>query len=249
MLKKQYKNKKLIINQFQDLETKTLTYLVQYLSSSSAVIIDPVEKQVNFYLDFINKERLNLRATLDTHIHSDHISGSNKLASMLKDCKYFMGNSIIAKKITNNIVFEEKVLSIGNINIQAIYTPGHTIDSYCFLLENFLFSGDTILINGTGRTDLENGNSKSLYQSIYEKILNLDKNIVILPGHDYKGKLSSTLLIEIKNNPFLKASSENDFLKLKEKQVLPFPKNFKSAVERNKESLKDYINKYKNNIN
>ena len=72
-----------------------------------------------------------------------------------------MGNSIIAKKITNNIVFEEKILSIGNINI-AIYTPGHTIDSYCFLLENFLFSGDTILINGTGRTDLENGNSKKL---------------------------------------------------------------------------------------
>ena len=89
---------------------------------------------------------------------------------------------------------------------------------------------------------------KSLYQSIHEKILNLDKNIVILPGHDYKGKLSSTLLIEIKRI-FLKASSENDFIKLKEKQVLSFPKNFKSAVERNKESLKDYINKYKNNIN
>ena len=152
---------------------------------------------------------------------------------MLKDCKYFMGNSIIAK-ITNNIVFEEKILSIGNINIQAIYTPGHTMNSYCFLLENFLFSGDTILINGTGRTDLENSNSKSLYQSIHEKILNLDKNIVILPGHDYKGKLSSTLLIEIKSNPFLKASSENDFIKLKKKQVLSFPKNFKSAVERNK---------------
>ncbi len=235
-----YKADKLEIYQIQDPTSKSLTYIIGDKKYNKSIIIDPVEDMVDFYIEFNKKKNLQLKFTLETHLHADHISGSNKLIYLNKDCKYFMGEADNVKKITCNMLPNMSYLKLGNIKLKAIHTPGHTDDSYCYLLHSYLLTGDTLLINSTGRTDLKNGNAHLMYNSIFFKLLNLKDNITILPGHDYQGKYFTTIEEQKKSNPYLMVKNKKEFIVLKQKQKLSDPEKIVLSTKRNKQPLALY---------
>ncbi len=235
-----YKIKNISINQIQDPITKSLSYLIEDKKHNLGIIIDPVEDMVEFYKEIAINNKFNLDFTLDTHVHADHISGSNKLLSLNKNCRYYMGKAGDALKITNNLLANNSTLKMGNVILKALHTPGHTLDSFCFYIEPYLFTGDTLLINGTGRTDLSNGSADMLYESIFFTLLKLKKNTIILPGHDYKGKFSSTLEEQERDNPYLKVKNKQDFILLKKKQKLSDPEKICISTKRNLQPIEMY---------
>ncbi|HFL3390190.1 TPA: MBL fold metallo-hydrolase, partial [Legionella pneumophila] len=144
---------------------------------------------------------LNLVASIDTHLHADHITGSGQLTT-LTDCQSMMGIETEAKFVQVKFC-DDEILNFGNIKIRAIHTPGHTPDSYCFILDDKVFTGDTLLINATGRTDFQNGSASEQYDSLFNKLLKLPGFMKVYPGHDYNQKHYSTIEQEKKNNPRL----------------------------------------------
>ena len=235
-----YKKNSVYIIQIQDPITKSLSYLLEDKKNNLGIIIDPVEDMVDYYNDIASKHKLSLNYTLDTHVHADHISGSNKLVSLNKNCRYFMGKAGDALKITKNLILNNSLLKIGDISLKALHTPGHTIESFCFYFEPYLFTGDTLLINSTGRTDLSNGSTKMMYDSIFFTLLKLSKDTIILPGHDYKGKFSSTLEEQKSENPYLKVRDKQEFIKLKKKQKLSAPEKIFISTKRNLQPIEMY---------
>ena len=130
-------------------------------------------------------------------------------------------------------VKDDEIIKIDQIEIKAMYTPGHTSDSYSFLMENYLFSGDTLLINGTGRTDFQNGSSKDAYNSIFNRLLKLPEDTILYPGHDYNGKESSTIGNEKKFNPRLQVNNVDEYVELMSNLSLAKPKLIDINVSRN----------------
>ena len=235
-----YKKKNININQIQDPITKSLSYLIEDQKNNLGIIIDPVEDMVDYYNEIASKHKFSLNYTLDTHVHADHISGSNKLVNLNKNCRYFMGKAGDALKITKNLILNNSLFKIGDISLKALHTPGHTIESFCFFLEPYLFTGDTLLINSTGRTDLSNGSTEMLYDSIFFTLLRLSKHSIILPGHDYQGKFSSTLEEQKNENPYLKVRDKQEFVKLKKKQKLSDPEKICISTKRNLQPIEMY---------
>ena len=221
----------MIFKQIFDTESSTYTYLIASSKGREAVIIDPVIENVDNYIKILGELDLKLVKVIDTHIHADHVTGATKLKKAT-NCTTLMGEHTPADAVEIKVK-DGEIIEIDNLKIKSLYTPGHTSDSYSFLLDNYLFSGDTLLINGTGRTDFQNGSSKDAYNSLFNNLLKLPDETLVYPGHDYNGKFSSTIGNEKKFNPRLQVKSVNEYVDIMSKLNLSKPKLIDINVSRN----------------
>jgi glyoxylase-like metal-dependent hydrolase (beta-lactamase superfamily II) len=221
----------MIFKQVFDKKSSTYTYLIASSKGREALIIDPVLDNVEDYLKILTDLDLKLVKVIDTHIHADHVTGASKLKDKTK-CLTIMGENTPANSVEIKVK-DEEVIKLDHLNIKALYTPGHTSDSYSFLMDKYLFSGDTLLINGTGRTDFQNGNSKDAYDSIFNKLLKLPEETLLYPAHDYKGEKVSTIGKEKKQNPRLQVSSVDEYVDIMNNLNLKKPTEIETNVSRN----------------
>jgi sulfur dioxygenase len=202
----------MIFKQVFDKKSSTFTYLIASSEGREALIIDPVIENVDNYIQLLNELDLKLVKVIDTHIHADHVTGASKLKDKTK-CITIMGNHTPADSVEIKVK-DGELIKLDQLELRAIYTPGHTSDSFSFLMNNYLFSGDTLLINGTGRTDFQNGNAKDAYNSIFNKLLKLPDETFLYPAHDYKGENVSTIGKEKKLNPRLQVESVDQYIEI-----------------------------------
>ena len=221
----------MIFKQVFDTKSSTYTYIIASGKGREAVIIDPVIENVESYIRLLNELDLKLVKVIDTHIHADHVTGASKL-KLATNCSTLMGEHTPADAVEIKVK-DDEIIKIDQIEIRAMYTPGHTSDSYSFLMNNCLFSGDTLLINGTGRTDFQNGSSKDAYNSLFNKLLKLPDDTILYPGHDYNGKLSSTIGKEKQHNPRLQVRNVDEYVELMSNLNLAKPKLIDINVSRN----------------
>ena len=221
----------MIFKQVFDEKSSTYTYIIASAKGREAVIIDPVIENVESYISILNELELKLVKVIDTHIHADHVTGASKLKQST-NCSTIMGEHTPADTVDIKLK-DDEIIKIDQIEIKAMYTPGHTSDSYSFLMDNYLFSGDTLLINGTGRTDFQNGSSKDAYNSIFNRLLKLPEDTILYPGHDYNGKESSTIGNEKKFNPRLQVKNVDEYVELMSNLNLAKPKLIDINVSRN----------------
>jgi len=221
----------MIFKQVFDRKSSTYTYFIASSKGREALIIDPVLENVDDYLKLLTKLDLRLVKVIDTHIHADHVTGASKLKDKTK-CATIMGENTPADSVEIKVK-DEEIINLDHLKITALYTPGHTSDSYCFLMGNYLFSGDTLLINGTGRTDFQNGNSKDAYNSIFNKLLKLPEETLLYPAHDYKGEKVSTIGKEKKFNPRLQVNSVDEYVNIMNNLNLKKPSEIETNVSRN----------------
>ena len=221
----------MLFRQLFDTKSSTYTYLIASAKGREALIIDPVEENVDEYVKHLKELDLKLVKVIDTHIHADHVTGASKLKNNT-NCSTVMGENSPAETVDIRLK-DEETIEIDQLKIKALYTPGHTSDSYSFLMNNYLFSGDTLLINGTGRTDFQNGSSKDAYNSLFNKLLKLPEETILYPGHDYNGKKSSTIGNEKKFNPRLQVDSVDQYIEIMSNLKLSKPKMIETNVSRN----------------
>ena len=221
----------MIFKQEFDTKTSTYTYIIASAKGREAVIIDPVLENVEDYINVLKELDLKLVKVIDTHIHADHITGASKL-KQVTNCTTIMGEHTPADTVEIKVK-DSEIINIDNLKIRSMYTPGHTSDSYSFLLDNYLFTGDTLLINGTGRTDFQNGSSKDAYNSLFNNLLKLPEETLVYPGHDYNGKFSSTIGNEKKFNPRLQVKSIDEYVDIMSKLNLAKPKMIEINISRN----------------
>ena len=221
----------MIFRQVFDNKSSTYTYLIASAKGREAVIIDPVIENVESYISILNELELKLVKVIDTHIHADHVTGASKLKQST-NCSTIMGEHTPADTVDIKLK-DDDIIKIDQLEIKAMYTPGHTSDSYSFSMDNYLFSGDTLLINGTGRTDFQNGSSKDAYNSIFNRLLKLPEDTILYPGHDYNGKESSTIGNEKKFNPRLQVKNVDEYVELMSNLNLAKPQLIDINVSRN----------------
>ena len=221
----------MIFKQVFDTKSSTYTYLIASAKGREAVIIDPVIENVESYIKLLQELDLKLVKVIDTHIHADHVTGASKL-KRATNCSTLMGEHTPADAVEIKVK-DDEIIKIDQIEIKAMYTPGHTSDSYSFLMDKYLFSGDTLLINGTGRTDFQNGSSKDAYNSIFNRLLKLPEDTILYPGHDYNGKESSTIGNEKKFNPRLQVKNVDEYVELMSNLNLAKPKLIDINVSKN----------------
>ena len=221
----------MIFKQVFDTKSSTYTYIIASAKGREALIIDPVIENVDSYVNLLNELNLKLVKVIDTHIHADHITGASKLKKVT-NCSTIMGEHTPADAVEVKVK-DEEIIKIDQIAIKAMYTPGHTSDSYSFLMDKYLFSGDTLLINGTGRTDFQNGSSKDAYNSLFNKLLKLPDDTVLYPGHDYNGKLSSTIGKEKQHNPRLQVENVDQYIEIMSNLNLSKPKMIDHNISKN----------------
>jgi sulfur dioxygenase len=221
----------MIFNQFFDEVSCTYTYLVSSGKGREALIIDPVLEKTDEYISFLKKLELKLVKVIDTHIHADHISGMKELNKQT-DCTSIMGEKSPSEVVNIRVKDNEKI-KIENIELISIYTPGHTDCSYSFLMTDRVFTGDTLLINGTGRTDFQNGNSIDQYNSLFNRILKLPEKTFVYPAHDYNGNKVSTIGKQKNTNPRLQVKSPAQYEELMNNLNLKNPKMMDIAVPAN----------------
>ena len=221
----------MIFKQVFDTKTSTYTYLIASAKGREAVIIDPVLENVEDYISVLKQLDLKLVKVIDTHIHADHVTGASKLKQSTS-CTTIMGEHTPADSVELKVK-DNELINIDDLKIKSIYTPGHTSESYSFLLDNYLFSGDALLINGTGRTDFQNGSSKDSYHSIFDKLLKLPEDTLLYPGHDYNGKKVSTIGNEKKFNPRLQVKNVDEYIEIMSNLNLSKPEMMDSNVSRN----------------
>ena len=221
----------MIFKQLFDQKSSTYTYLIASSKGREALIIDPVLENVSDYIILLKELDLRLVKVIDTHIHADHVTGASKLKDITK-CSTIMGDNTPADAVEIKVK-DDEFINLENLKIRAMYTPGHTSDSYSFLMDNYLFSGDTLLINGTGRTDFQNGDSKDAYNSIFNKLLKLPDETFLYPAHDYKGEKVSTIGKEKKQNPRLQVSSVDEYVDLMNNLNLKKPTKIEFNVAKN----------------
>ena len=225
----------MIFEQLFDQKSSTYTYIIASGEGREALIIDPVIEHSDEYSTILNNLDLKLVKVIDTHIHADHISALNEL-NKRTNCIRVMGEKSKSEVIDLRIKDGEKI-KVEEVELQAIYTPGHTDCSYSYLMNDRVFTGDTLLINGTGRTDFQNGSAKDQYDSLFNKLLKLPENTIVLPAHDYNGKTSSTIGNELKNNPRLQVDSVDQYIEIMNNLNLANPKMMDIAVPANVKGL------------
>ncbi len=221
----------MIFKQLFDTKSSTYTYLISSGKGREALIIDPVIENVGEYINLLEELDLRLVKVIDTHIHADHVTGASKLKDITK-CTTIMGNHTPTDAVELKVK-DNEIVKIDKLSIRAIYTPGHTSDSFSFLMDKYLFSGDTLLINGTGRTDFQNGNAKDAYNSIFNKLLKLPDETLLYPAHDYKGEKVSTIGKEKKFNPRLQVKSVDEYIDIMSNLNLEKPKALEFNVKSN----------------
>jgi glyoxylase-like metal-dependent hydrolase (beta-lactamase superfamily II) len=227
----------MLLRQLFDYDTYTYTYLLADKASGQALLIDPVLEQVPLYSQLLNELQLNLAAVLDTHVHADHVTAAGKLRE-LTGCKTYIAKQ--AEVDCANVALQDgDAIAVGGITLTAIYTPGHTSDSYSFLVKrndgpDWLFTGDTLFIRGTGRSDFQNGSASDLFHSLFDRLLTLPPETVVYPGHDYRGQSVSTIGEERAHNPRLQKTDKAAFVAMMDSLDLPPPKHIQEAVPANK---------------
>ena len=225
----------MIFKQLFDNKSSTYTYIISSGKGREALIIDPVIENTSEYLNLLKELDLKLVKVIDTHIHADHITGLSELSKQT-NCKKIMGEHSASEVIDIRVKDNEKI-KIENIELTSIYTPGHTDCSYSFFTKDKVFTGDTLLINGTGRTDFQNGSSYDAYDSLFKKLLKLPEKTLVYPAHDYNGKTHSTIENEKKNNPRLQVKSAEEYAELMSNLKLSNPKMMDIAVPANKKGI------------
>ena len=225
----------MIFNQLFDEKSSTYTYIIASGKGREALIIDPVIEHTNEYLKVLENLELKLVKVIDTHIHADHITGLNELNKRTK-CTRVMGEKSKSEVIDLKVKDDEKI-EIENIKLETIYTPGHTDCSYSYFMNDRVFTGDTLLINGTGRTDFQNGSSHDAYDSLFNRILKLPEKTLVYPAHDYNGKKYSTIESEKNNNPRLQVNSKEQYAEIMSNLNLANPKMMDVAVPANVKGL------------
>ena len=223
----------MIFRQLFHSESSTNTYLLGDEATRESLLIDPVLEKTQETLELINQLGLTLVLAIDTHTHADHITGLGALREKT-GCKTMMGRQSLADCLSATFIDGDEI-DIGDINLKVIYSPGHTDDSYSFYApkHGMLFSGDTLLIRGTGRTDFQNGDANTQYDSLYERLLTLPEDTTLYPGHDYKGWTSSTLEEEKQHNPRLQFANKRSYVDFMSNLQLPSPKLMDIAVPAN----------------
>ena len=221
----------MIFEQLFDTKSSTYTYIISSGKGREALIIDPVIEHTNEYLKTFEKLELKLVKVIDTHIHADHVTGASKL-KINTNCTTIMGENSPAETVDIKLE-DDGIIKIDQLSIRAMFTPGHTSDSYSFIMDNYLFSGDTLLINGTGRTDFQNGSSKDAYHSLFNKLLKLPEETILYPGHDYNGKKSSTIGKEKKFNPRLQVENVDQYIEIMSNLKLSKPIMIDQNISRN----------------
>jgi sulfur dioxygenase len=212
----------MLFHQLFDKNSSTYTYLIASAKGREALIIDPVLENIEQYIKLLNKLDLKLVKVIDTHIHADHITAASKLKSKT-NCTTIMGEHTPSDAVEIKVK-DDEVIYVDKLEINVIYTPGHTKDSYSFLMNDFLFSGDTLLINGTGRTDFQGGNSEDSYNSIFNRLLKLPEETLLYPAHDYNDQKVSTIGKEKKFNPRLQVDSVSEYTDIMNNLNLSKPK-------------------------
>ena len=225
----------MIFNQLFDPKSHTYTYIISSGKGREALIIDPVIEKTDEYIKILENLELKLVKVIDTHIHADHISGLNEL-NKKTNCTRIMGNNSPSEVVDVKVKDGEKV-KIEDIELTALHTPGHTICSFSFFMEDRVFTGDTLLINGTGRTDFQGGSAKDQYDSIFNRLLKLPDQTVIYPAHDYNGKKNSTIIEEKKNNPRLQVNSIDEYIEIMKNLKLDKPNMMDFHVSSNIKGL------------
>ena len=221
----------MIFRQLFDSVSSTYTYLLASRHGGEALIIDPVLERVDRYLKLIEELDLKLVKAVDTHLHADHITGLGALRDHTK-CITVMGEQSGVDVVSMRVADGDR-LAIEGLSLGVIYTPGHTDDSYCFTLADRVFTGDTLLIRGTGRTDFQNGSSRAQYESIFNRLLKLPDETLVYPAHDYKGDNVSTIAEERAHNPRLQVKSVEEYEALMAGLKLANPKMMDVAVPAN----------------
>jgi sulfur dioxygenase len=221
----------LIFRQLFDSVSGTYSYLLASRRGGEALIIDPVLEKVDRYLQLINELDLKLVKAVDTHLHADHITGLGALRDRTR-CITVMGEQTRADVVSMRLGDGDE-LRIEGLALGAIYTPGHTDDSYSFVMPDRVFTGDTLLIRGTGRTDFQNGDARQQYESIFGRLMKLPETTLVYPAHDYKGDTVSTIGEERAFNPRLQVKSVDEYVALMNGLKLPNPKMMDVAVPAN----------------
>ena len=225
----------MIFKQLFDDKSSTYTYLLASNKGREALIIDPVIEHTEKYIKLLKDLDLKLVKVIDTHIHADHVTGLNEL-SKKTNCTKIMGERSKSEVVDLRVKENDKI-KVENIELKVIYTPGHTDCSYSYLMKDRVFTGDTLLINGTGRTDFQNGSAEAQYDSLFNKLLKLPQKTIVLPAHDYNGKTSSTIGNELENNPRLQVNSVDQYKKIMNNLNLANPKMMDIAVPANVKGL------------
>lgn len=226
----------MIFRQLFERESSTFTYLVGCSETRAAVLIDTVKSEVPKYLQLLDELDLHLIYVLDTHTHADHITGAGELRDAT-GCKTLLGEEAHSACVSAGIK-DGDLIAVGKLALRAIYTPGHTDDSYCYLLEDAgkscVFTGDTLLIRSTGRTDFQNGSAEAQYHSLFHKLLMLPDNTWVYPAHDYKGWQVSTIGEEKRHNPRLQLGNAEAYAEFMHNLKLPNPTLMDVAVPANR---------------
>ena len=221
----------MIFKQVFDQKSSTYTYIIASAEGREALIIDPVLENVEDYIKLLTELNLKLVKVIDTHIHADHVTGAGKLRDKTQ-CVTIMGEHTPTDAVEIKVK-DEEIIKLDQLKIKALYTPGHTSDSFSFLMDNYLFSGDTLLINGTGRTDFQNGNSKDAYNSLFNRLLKLPDETLVYPAHDYKGEKVSSIGKEKKFNPRLQVNNVEEYIEIMNNLNLKKPISIDENITRN----------------
>jgi sulfur dioxygenase len=221
----------MIFRQLFDGVSSTYTYLLASRRGGEALIIDPVIEKVDRYIQLLHDLDLRLVKAVDTHLHADHITGLGALRDRTH-CITVMGDKSRVDVVSMRVADGDR-LQIEGLKLEALYTPGHTDDSFCFHMEDRVFTGDTLLIRGTGRTDFQNGDARAQYESIFGRLLRLPEETLVYPAHDYKGDTVSTIGEERRCNPRLQVKSVDAYVELMSNLKLPNPKMMDVAVPAN----------------
>jgi sulfur dioxygenase len=224
-----------LFRQLFERESSTYTYLLADERTRQAALIDPVDTQLSFYHRLLDELKLRLIYAMDTHVHADHVTALGLLRETV-GCKTLVGYAGEVDCASSGLQ-DGEAIRLGDLKIEVLFTPGHTNDSFSFYIDNgglrYLFSGDTLLIRGTGRTDFQNGDPGQLYDSLHDKLLQLPDDTLVYPAHDYKGWTVSTIGEEKLHNPRLAVASKEAFIELMNNLDLPNPKMMDVAVPAN----------------
>jgi sulfur dioxygenase len=226
----------MIFRQLFDAPSSTYTYLLACPRTRQAALIDPVKSTTGLYLQLLDELDLRLRLVIDTHTHADHITAAGDLRDATGASTY-LGQQA-QSTCASEALQDGARLSLGDITLEVMHTPGHTDDSYSLVVQQgeqtWAFTGDTLLIRGTGRTDFQNGDAQMQYQSLFERLLTLPDNTWVYPGHDYKGWTRSTIGEEKAHNPRLQVQNAAEYAAIMGALKLTNPQLMDLAVPANR---------------
>ncbi|HEY2707896.1 MAG TPA: MBL fold metallo-hydrolase [Caulobacteraceae bacterium] len=207
------------------------SYVIGCEATLSGAIVDPEASQIDRYMALASKAGLHIRYVIDTHTHADHFSAAKRLAEQLHVPA--VGHVASPAPYVTLRLDDDDMLIVGNLRLRALHTPGHTADSMCLVAEDRVFTGDTLLIGGTGRTDLPSGDPNQLFDSLFGKLLTLDPGLMVFPSHDYKGRSHTTIAAELSDNPRLQKRERGEFVQMMRELNLAAPTHLTEALRTN----------------